>query len=40
MPEFAAALSNEQIAAIATYVENSWGNAYGIVTPDDVQVSR
>lgn len=40
MPEFAPALSNEQIAAIATFVENSWGNSSGIVSPDDVQASR
>ena len=40
MPEFAPALSNEQIAAIATFVENSWGDASGIVSPDDVQASR
>lgn len=40
MPEFAPALSNEQIAAIATFVENSWGNSSGLVSPDDVQTSR
>ena len=40
MPEFAPALSNEQIAAIATYIENSWGNSNGLVTPDDVQSAR
>ena len=40
MPEFAPALSNEQIAAIATFVENSWGNSSGMVSPDDVQMSR
>ena len=40
MPEFAPALSNEQIAMIATFVGNSWGNSSGIVTPEDVQASR
>jgi mono/diheme cytochrome c family protein len=40
MPELGAALSNEQIAAIATFVENSWGNSYGLVTPDDVEAAR
>lgn len=40
MPEFAPVLSNEQIAAIATFVEHSWGDSSGIVTPDDVQSSR
>lgn len=40
MPEFAPALSNDQIAAIATFVENSWGNSYGLVGPNDVQAAR
>ena len=40
MPEFAPALSNEQIALIATYVGNSWGDSSGLVSPDDVQASR
>lgn len=40
MPEFAPVLSNEQIALIATYVGNSWGDASGLVSPDDVQASR
>lgn len=40
MPEFGPALSNDQIAQIATYVLNSWGNSYGIVNPDDVQAIR
>lgn len=33
-------LSNEEIANIAIYIRNSWGNAYGLVTPDQVQQSR
>ncbi|MGV8838789.1 MAG: c-type cytochrome [Bauldia sp.] len=32
MPEFGSRLSNPQIAAISTYIRNSWGNAYGVVT--------
>lgn len=40
MPEFGPVLSNEEIASIATFIENSWGNSYGIVTPDDVQAAR
>lgn len=40
MPEFAEALSDDQIAAIATFVGNSWGDASGIVTPEDVQAAR
>ena len=33
-------LSNEDIAAVATYVRNSWGNNDGIVTPADVASAR
>ncbi|MCW5712938.1 MAG: c-type cytochrome [Bauldia sp.] len=33
MPEFGSRLNNAQIAAISTYIRNSWGNAYGVVTP-------
>ena len=40
MPEFAPVLSDEQIALIATFVGNSWGDSSGIVTPEDVQASR
>lgn len=40
MPEFGPVLSDEQIAAIATFIENSWGNANGIVLPEDVQAAR
>jgi mono/diheme cytochrome c family protein len=40
MPEFGPVLSNEEIANITTYVLNSWGNSYDIVTPDDVQAVR
>lgn len=40
MPEFGPALSNEQIAVIATYIGNSWGNANGLVLPEDVQAVR
>ncbi|MCC6737324.1 MAG: c-type cytochrome [Bauldia sp.] len=32
MPEFGSRLTNPQIAAISTYIRNSWGNAYGVVT--------
>ncbi len=28
MPAFAATLSDEEIAAVATFVRNSWGNAF------------
>lgn len=40
MPEFGPALSDEQIAGIATYILNSWGNDYGPVTPEDVRDQR
>lgn len=38
MPPFDGRLTAEQIAAIATYVRNSWGNAYGITTEANVNV--
>ncbi|MEJ1161719.1 c-type cytochrome [Prosthecomicrobium sp. N25] len=40
MPEFAPVLSDEQIAAISTYIMNSWGNEYGPVTAQNVQGMR
>ena len=33
-------LSDYNIAAIATYERNSWGNALGLVLPEDVQGAR
>jgi mono/diheme cytochrome c family protein len=32
MPAFGGILSNREIAAVATYVRNSWGNEFGITT--------
>jgi len=40
MPEFGPALSDEQIARISTYILNSWGNDYGLVTPEEVRDQR
>lgn len=40
MTEFAEALDDNQIAAIASFVRNSWGNEYGAVTPEDVASMR
>jgi mono/diheme cytochrome c family protein len=40
MPDFGTALSDQQIAAIATYIGNSWGNANGLVAPEDVAAVR
>ncbi|MGD9738551.1 MAG: c-type cytochrome [Bauldia sp.] len=39
MPAFGQ-LSDEQIAAIGTYIRNSWGNAFGPMTPADVAAVR
>ena len=32
MPAFAPLLNNREIASISTFVRNSWGNAFGVVT--------
>lgn len=37
MPPFADRLDNDQIAAVATYIRNSWGNGFGQVTADAVK---
>jgi mono/diheme cytochrome c family protein len=39
MPPFPA-LSDRQIAAVATYIRNSFGNEFGIVTEDQVATRR
>ena len=39
MPPFPT-LDDVQVASVATYVRNSWGNAYGGVTPDEVAAVR
>lgn len=39
MPGFAQ-LSDEEVAAVATYVRNAWGNAYGGVTPQEAKAAR
>lgn len=36
MPSFGHMYDDEQIAAIATYTRNAWGNSYGPVSPEDV----
>lgn len=36
MPPFADQLSDGQIAAVATYIRNSWGNDFGAVEPQQV----
>ena len=40
MPSFADQYDDQQIAAIATYVRNSWGNDFGPVAPDEVAAKR
>ncbi len=40
MPSFASRLSDEEIAAVATYVRNSWGNNHGAVKTEWVTAAR
>lgn len=40
MPPFGDQLSDEDIAAIATFIRNSWGNDFGEVQPADVAAER
>jgi len=40
MPGFAATLSDEQVAAISTFVRNSWGNEFGAVSAEQVKTVR
>lgn len=40
MPAFVDILDSDQIAAVATYVRNSWGNDFGEVTAADVASYR
>lgn len=40
MPAFADQLSDEMLAAVATHVRTSWGNAFGAVSADQVGKQR
>jgi mono/diheme cytochrome c family protein len=40
MPAYAAKFSDQEIADVATYIRNSWGNAAPLVTPDQVKKAR
>ncbi|MCB9680241.1 MAG: c-type cytochrome [Alphaproteobacteria bacterium] len=40
MTPFGAMLSDAEIAAIATYERNAWGNDHGMVTPEQVAKAR
>jgi predicted lipoprotein with Yx(FWY)xxD motif/cytochrome c5 len=40
MPPFASQLSDSDVAAVATYIRNSWGNSYGNVVEQQVTQDR
>lgn len=40
MPAFGDALSDTQVAAVTTFVRNSWGNSYGPVSEEEVSEQR
>ncbi len=40
MPPYRQKLNNEEIAAVTTYIRQSWGNAAGDVSPDEVDALR
>jgi mono/diheme cytochrome c family protein len=40
MPAYAAKLTDQEIADVATYIRNSWGNAAPVVTPGQVKKAR
>jgi predicted lipoprotein with Yx(FWY)xxD motif/cytochrome c5 len=40
MPAFGRLLSDREIAAVATYVRNSWGNQFGVITEEEVKAAR
>jgi mono/diheme cytochrome c family protein len=40
MPAYDWKLSDDEIAAVATYVRNSWGNAAPSISPADVASLR
>lgn len=40
MPAFAAKLNDPQLAAVLTYIRNSWGNAAGPIAPEAVAATR
>ncbi|WP_341477925.1 c-type cytochrome [Pseudomonas viridiflava] len=40
MPPFSWRLDDTQIAALATYLRNTWGNAAGEVSKDQVKTQR
>jgi mono/diheme cytochrome c family protein len=40
MPAFGWLLDDKEVAAVLTYVRNTWGNAAAPVTADDVAKAR
>lgn len=40
MPAFGNQLSDEDIAQIGTYIRNSWGNDFGVLTTEEVEAAR
>jgi mono/diheme cytochrome c family protein len=40
MPPFAQELNDTEVAAVATYIRNAWGNAATPVTPQQVNQLR
>jgi len=40
MPSFGYRLSDSQLAAVVTYIRNTWGNAASAVTADTVRALR
>ena len=40
MPPFGGFLDNEQIAAVGTYIRNSWGNSFGPLTEEQAAEQR
>lgn len=40
MPPFEDQLDDEEVAAVATYIRNAWGNDFGPVTPEEVSERR
>jgi mono/diheme cytochrome c family protein len=40
MPSFGWQLNDDQVAAVATYIRNSWGKAAAPVSADDVTKER
>ncbi len=40
MPALGPVLDDEQVAAVTTYVRNSWGNEFGAVSPEQVEAAR